>query len=161
MTWLLLLLLLTTGPFCSPPPRKTIAVCSLPCPRFDIDFISAGAAANSAPADYEYYEYYYEDELPPTAASGTRQQADKATPDYDISELVKAWKEYIREKAAKSTTTQAPLYDYYYDEQPPPPRRRRPRPRQRPRPAPVRIEEYECEPRTESYRTPDPLQCDK
>ncbi len=52
--------------------------------------------------------------------------------DYDLSELVRAWKEYIKEKArnqAKQVSQQ--------------------------------VLNYECPPREESYRIPDKTQCDK
>lgn len=132
--------------------------------------------------DYEYYEYYYEDgaDLPPQVPA-KEDKAEEEKPDYDISELVKAWKEYIREKAEN---------DDREDERPSKGsgdgRRKRPRPRprpvayedyeyederpskgsgrrKRPRPQPVEFEdyEYECEPRSEAYRYPDPEQCDK
>jgi len=68
-------------------------------------------------------------------------------PDYDIGELITAWKAFVREKAEKEKADQAEE-DYYVDEPPqppprrarprqPPPRQRRPgRPRQRPRQRP-------------------------
>ena len=48
----------------------------------------------------------------------------KPQEDYDISELVKAWKEYIKEKNSEE-------------------------------------KDYECDPRDDSYRTPDTKQCDR
>ena len=48
----------------------------------------------------------------------------KPQEDYDISELVKAWKEYIKEKNTEE-------------------------------------KDYECDPRDNSYRTPDTKQCDR
>ena len=109
--------------------------------------------------DYEYY-YYYEDELPPVEEEKSAAAAEEKIPDYDLSELVAAWKEYIRDKAEK----EAEEDDF---ERRPPGQQRRPagRPRRPPsrtrRPDPVVYEEYECEPRAESYRVSDPAMCDK
>lgn len=100
---------------------------------------------------------------------------------------MRAWKEYIREKAASdqaegegerprrpaantggrrrkrpqtTTTRRPPVVDYYdyYDEEPP---KRRPRPRRPRPPADYEYYDYECEPREESYRYHDTVQCDK
>ena len=109
--------------------------------------------------DYEYY-YYYEDELPPVEEEKSAAAAEEKIPDYDLSELVAAWKEYIRDKAEKEA-------DEDNFERRPPGQQRRPagRPRRPPsrprRPDPVVYEEYECEPRAESYRVSDPAMCDK
>jgi len=115
---------------------------------------------NDPGVEYVYYEYYYEDELPPTGA-GTKETAeDTSTPDYDINELLKAWKEYIDKKKKEES-----------DSRPSRPRplqsNRRPKPTSRPqqsirfRPEPVNYDYYDCEPRSESYRTADLEQCDK
>lgn len=112
-------------------------------------------------ASYDYY-YYYEDELPakpaptakadtfkpseiplasilakinPTAGATVPDSLAEEAPDYDIGELITAWKAYIREKAEKEKADEADEAeeDYYVDETPqPPPRRARPRPRQPP-----------------------------
>ena len=63
--------------------------------------------------DDEYYDYEYKEPV-----------MKKPQEDYDISELVKAWKEYIKEKNSEE-------------------------------------KDYECDPRDDSYRTPDTKQCDR
>jgi len=63
--------------------------------------------------DDEYYDYEYKEPV-----------MKKPQEDYDISELVKAWKEYIKEKNTEE-------------------------------------KDYECDPRDDSYRTPDTKQCDR
>ncbi len=83
-------------------------------------------------ATIEYYyddDYYAYDDYDPAPATETETKAkdDQLSNEYDLTELVKAWKEYIKEKSTKE----------------------------------VAIEEYECEPREDSYRSPDPGQCDK
>ena len=55
-----------------------------------------------------------------------------------MAELVRAWKEYIKEKASAEAAAGAA--------------RRR---------VPQRVLNYECPPREESYRIPDSEQCDK
>jgi len=108
--------------------------------------------------DYEYY-YYYEDELPPVEEEKSAAAAEEKIPDYDLSELVAAWKEYIRDKAEKELAEED-----NFDRRRPSGQRRRPgagRPRRPSRPDPVVYEEYECEPRAESYRVSDPTMCDK
>jgi len=123
-------------------------------------------------AVYDDY-YYYEDELPsrqplpakPAPKVKARATADtvaptdslaEEVPDYDIGELVTAWKAYIREKAEKEKADQVEE-DYYVDDPQPPPRRARPRqppprrrrperprprPRQRPRPQKEDYDDY-------------------
>ena len=44
-------------------------------------------------------------------------------PDYDIGELITAWKAFVREKAEKEKADEA-VEDYYVDEPPQPPPRR-------------------------------------
>lgn len=85
----------------------------------------SSAARKEVPLYYD--DYYYEDyEDEPVAA------AQPADSQYDLGELVKAWKDYIKEKS-------------------PGPQR-----------APQReIPDYDCPPREESYRNPDDKQCDK
>ena len=137
--------------------------------------------------DYEYY-YYYEDELPQPVEE---KEPEEALPDYDLTELVAAWKEYIRDKAEKeasateddSSNQRRPQSTGTRRRPSATGTRRRPsntgtrrrpaatrRPRPRPRPEPViydeyidypDYEEYECEPRSESYRVSDPVMCDK
>ena len=113
--------------------------------------------------DYEYY-YYYEDELP--LVEEEKPQAQEKIPDYDLSELVAAWKEYIRDKAEKEAAAaeEEEEESFEFDRRPTGTRRRPSaggRPRRPSRPDPVVYEEYECEPRAESYRVSDPSMCDK
>ena len=111
--------------------------------------------------DYEYY-YYYEDELP--LVEEEKPQAQEKIPDYDLSELVAAWKEYIRDKAEKEAAAAEEEESFEFDRRPTGTRRRPSgggRPRRPSRPDPVVYEEYECEPRAESYRVSDPSMCDK
>lgn len=118
--------------------------------------VSLPQPCNGAQEDYEYY-YYYEDELPPVEED--KPAAEEKIPDYDLSELVAAWKEYIRDKAEKELAEED-----NFDRRRPSGQRRRPgagRPRRPSRPDPVVYEEYECEPRAESYRVSDPAMCDK
>ena len=127
-----------------------------------------------------YYEYYYEDELPLTTGTGVTgtgvadKTVDDATPDYDIKELLSAWKEYIREKAAKDDAERDQTRQTG-GRRPSGSRRpsggRRPSTsgtRRVPKPTPppvVQVEYdydyYDCEPRSESYRYIDLDMCDK
>ena len=174
--------------YCKPSSARPQVGLTLPLEYFfelkdEGFFLAEGQAQSASPPvdDYVYYEYYYEDDLSasPPPPSPPRKGVTRApvkepteeVADYDINELVKAWKEYIREKVAnepkprRRTTTPAPVYDYdYYDEPLPPPRRRRPSGQrlrgQQPRPI-AQYDDYECPPRSESYRTSDDSQCDK
>lgn len=118
--------------------------------------------------DKYYYEDsydYYETEQP------AAQEAQ-----FDLSELVSAWKEYIKDKNPPTS-----------EKAPPPRRKQRPRQQQQQRrrqqerrreqqrqeqeedyyyeeydePVEPTEPEYQCPPRSESYRNPDPVQCDK
>jgi len=102
------------------------------------------------PAQSDYYYYDYEEPVVkqtaqrrPQAASQTAADEDS---DYDLTELVRAWKEYIKEKKRGSGRRGGGGRRKGG--------RRRPALREP-------IVEYECPPRDESYRIPDPAQCDK
>lgn len=101
-------------------------------------FATTNPSSNGHPTDYEYYEYYYADEEPAANSKTQSAAAAEEIPNYDIGDLVKAWREYIKEKAANDAKNGGSR-----------------------RPAPQEYVEYECEPRSESYRTPDLKQCDK
>ena len=78
--------------------------------------LKLGVFSNEA---FNYYddEYYYDYEY--------KEPASKVqSKDYDLSELVKAWKEYIKEKNTEEKN-------------------------------------YDCNPKDDSYRTPDSNQCDR
>ncbi len=92
----------------------------------------------------------------------------------DLTELVKAWKDYIKDRTkpaaparaqggggggrrkaggAKKKVRPVVQYEYEYEEEP--------AEEEEAVEEEEREEEYECEPRDDSYRTPDPKQCDK
>ena len=72
---------------------------------------------STEPFNYYDDDYYYDYEY--------KEPASKVqSEDYDLSELVKAWKEYIKEKNFEEKN-------------------------------------YECNPKDDSYRTPDSNQCDR
>lgn len=125
--------------------------------------------------EYVYYEYYYEDELPPTGAGDKVTEDVSTTSDYDINELLKAWKEYIDKKKKEEDIGSSGTGGRRPTGSRRPTGGRRPsnsavrvtaRPQQQQptrlrRPEPVSYDYYDCEPRSESYRTADVEQCDK
>ena len=85
------------------------------------------------PSEYYYYDddYYYNDELTgsrntesPVAVANTKAKATEDQPDelseakeaiaqYDIDELVKAWREYMEEKEHKEQEKEAPISRFF------------------------------------------------
>ncbi|XP_059098334.1 putative uncharacterized protein DDB_G0274435 [Tigriopus californicus] len=140
-----------------------------------------GDNANTNLEDKYYYEDsydYYETEEPA--------QVDAAS--FDLSELVTAWKEYIKdknpptsEKAPPSRRKQRPRPQQQQQRQRQQQQRRRQQERRREQQRKQQQQqeeedayyydeyepfepvepEYQCPPRSESYRNPDPVQCDK
>ncbi len=86
--------------------------------------------------DYYYDDYYYDYDYPQEAEKRPQEQPQQQEADYDLGELVKAWKEYIKERNQGGG-------------------------RGRPRRPQLPEVEYECPPQDDSYRTPDEKQCDK
>ncbi len=57
----------------------------------------SGAVEADRPVYYDDYEYYYYEDDSSSSSNNNRDNDQN----YDLTELVKAWKEYIKEKAEK------------------------------------------------------------
>ena len=57
-----------------------------------------------------------------TESTAAPESLAEEVPDYDIGELITAWKAFVREKAEKEKADEA-VEDYYVDEPPQPPPR--------------------------------------
>ena len=56
-------------------------------------------STDASPVEYEYYyEEDYEDEPAPAAAAASAVKEKPKDSNYDIEDLVKAWREYLKEK---------------------------------------------------------------
>lgn len=124
---------------------------------------------------YDDYYYYYEDEVPANSGAGVEQQQIKGGSDYDIAELVKAWRDYIKEKSTLSAATSNNNNNNNSNKRN---RNNNKRKKHRRRTTTTTTsrpifeeneeyyeyedyEEYECEPKDDTYRIPDSKQCDK